>query len=1022
MSLPTVCRIAQHHGLISTSIDNLPMSIPIADFWRLLVESRLASPEQARQLQEMFKQTSGGDKGHTNAVALAQWMTTNGLLSVYQAKVLLSGHAGPFVFGDYLLYDRFEAARFRGTFRAVHLPTRERVLVSFHTGPLAQIEREWLNVVQQTSRFRQATHPHLSRVVQLIDLGQYKFTVLEDLEGQSAQARVAGGPMPWREACTIGQQIAAGLVRLAELRLLHGEICPANVWIDPQGNAKLLLPPLGHDPSVVPGPIDFLQPDPSGRLLMLAEYTAPELAQSPETGQKGAAPDWRTEIYALGCTLYHLMAGRPPFTGDDVSAKLMQHGTAEPLAPLESFGVPPWVAQVVSQMMDKNVTRRFQNPQQVVAALGAILQPASGGNGAQAPALIDTGIPEAQPMSATLPLDMSGAGGKQIGAAQPADASNPPAIEFPDFGTGAADFGFFDAIAAPPRRAQRNHTSGRVKLATAVLLLCAIGGVIFLAATTMKQGDKSSSAQAPAGTAKQSKQPDQAKATEENETDNSESSDSASVAGSELVQSPVVPLANQPGGDGRNKPAAEDSNALWVSPTHGTPISVDYVPAGAQAFLVVRPADLLRHAEGEKLLAALGPYGESARQEVEALAGAPLSEIEQLTIAWVEQMSADNTSTIVPIYIFRFDTARDKAKLLEQWNNPAPVVHGGEEIYPTPTGAAYLPVAQRGKVLIAGAAEDVQASAEQAGVAPPLRRAIEKMLLTSDSARQVVFLFAPNFVLQNGKIFFPGELETIQTPLQAFFGDDCRAAMISAHLTADNLFIEFCALGPVGQSPEATAGQFRERISKLPAGVKSEIAAHDPQPYSKQLLQRYPDMIRQLDAFTRAGAPNNEAVLRCYLPARAAHNLLMGSELALAETASTSIASSSAGGGSKQPESVAQRLGHVTSLVFAKETLEKALQLLGDDIGVKVEILGGDLQLEGITKNQSFGLDERNRPAGEILRKIMLQANPDGKLVYIVKPRVPGGEEMLFITTRKAVEKRGDKLPPELIIEKAKAK
>ena len=89
---------------------------------------------------------------------------------------------------------------------------------------------------------------------------------------------------------------------------------------------------------------------------------------------------------------------------------------------------------------------------------------------------------------------------------------------------------------------------------------------------------------------------------------------------------------------------------------------------------------------------------------------------------------------------------------------------------------------------------------------------------------------------------------------------------------------------------------------------------------------------------------------------------------------------------------------------------------------MKVEILGGDLQLEGITKNQSFGLDERNRPAGEILRKIMLQANPDGKLVYIVKPRVPGGEEMLFITTRKAVEKRGDKLPPELIIEKVKAK
>ena len=163
-------------------------------------------------------------------------------------------------------------------------------------------------------------------------------------------------------------------------------------------------------------------------------------------------------------------------------------------------------------------------------------------------------------------------------------------------------------------------------------------------------------------------------------------------------------------------------------------------------------------------------------------------------------------------------------------------------------------------------------------------------------------------------------------------------------------------------------------------------------------------MIRALAEFTRAGTQNDEAVLRCYLPAAAAHNLLMGSELALAETASTEAAVN-ASGGAKQPETVAQRLEHVTSLVFARETLERALQLLGDDIGVKVEILGGDLQLEGITKNQSFGLDERNRPAGEILRKIMLQANPDGKLVYVVKPRSPGGEEMLFITTRKARRK-----------------
>ncbi len=241
--------------------------------------------------------------------------------------------------------------------------------------------------------------------------------------------------------------------------------------------------------------------------------------------------------------------------------------------------------------------------------------------------------------------------------------------------------------------------------------------------------------------------------------------------------------------------------------------------------------------------------------------------------------------------------------------------------------------------------------------------------------------------------------------------------MFSADLTKENLFLELCVLGPIGQSPDLVAEQFQERMAKLPQLVESDLAALQPHQYARQLLARYPQMIGTLVEFTRTAAQNDQLVLRCYLPTAAAHNLLMGSELALAES---TAAAGNASGGSKPPETVAQKLEHVTSLVFARETLERALQLLGDDIGVKIEILGGDLQLEGITKNQSFGLDEKNRPAVEILRKIMLQANPDGKLVYVVKPRAAGGEEMLFITTRKAAEKRGDTLPPELATPKGK--
>ena len=89
------------------------------------------------------------------------------------------------------------------------------------------------------------------------------------------------------------------------------------------------------------------------------------------------------------------------------------------------------------------------------------------------------------------------------------------------------------------------------------------------------------------------------------------------------------------------------------------------------------------------------------------------------------------------------------------------------------------------------------------------------------------------------------------------------------------------------------------------------------------------------------------------------------------------------------------RLAKVTSLKFAKDTLEAALEQLSQDIGVPIVIRGPDLQADGITKNQSFGIDISDKPAEEILVEILRLANPDKtatgphdarqKLVYIIE-------------------------------------
>jgi len=112
---------------------------------------------------------------------------------------------------------------------------------------------------------------------------------------------------------------------------------------------------------------------------------------------------------------------------------------------------------------------------------------------------------------------------------------------------------------------------------------------------------------------------------------------------------------------------------------------------------------------------------------------------------------------------------------------------------------------------------------------------------------------------------------------------------------------------------------------------------------------------------------------------------------------------------------VSDKLQKKISLVFDNEPLDKTMQIIAGEIGVPIEILGGDLQLDGITKNQAIrGIALKETAAEQVLLEIFLKANPDGKLVYLVKPKAPGGPEMIFITTRTQAEKRKDKLPPSL--------
>ncbi len=255
----------------------------------------------------------------------------------------------------------------------------------------------------------------------------------------------------------------------------------------------------------------------------------------------------------------------------------------------------------------------------------------------------------------------------------------------------------------------------------------------------------------------------------------------------------------------------------------------------------------------------------------------------------------------------------------------------------------------------------------------------------------------------------------LRRPLEWFLGNNVGAAALSMNWD-ENFFIELVALPTLDSSPERMSDELAARVDELPDLVENYVLGLDSSPYSRRVVARLPEMVRRLAAYTRHGYDKDAAVLRCYLPAAAGHNLLMGAELALAE-----------GQGRGEPADVARSLKRarrhrslrgfrrMTSLRFAREELEAALDMLAQDVGVTITIRGRDLQLEGITRNQLFGINMTDRSAEEILVEILRRANPDKlatgpadprqKLVYVVGP------EAIFITTRAAAAERGEKLP-----------
>ncbi|MFF5172385.1 protein kinase [Micromonospora sp. NPDC000089] len=209
-------------------------------------------------------------------------------------------------------------------------------------------------------------HPHIVAVYDFGTDEDGSFLVMELVEGRTVSALIADGPLPVDRAVAIGAQAADGIAAAHAAGVVHRDVKPANLLVTPPGTVKIcdfgiarLAPAAGV--ATLTGPVSKLG---------TSSYMSPEQAL-------GRPADHRSDLYALGCTLYAMLAGRPPYLGDPL-AVLHQHVNESP-PPLRDLrpGLPAALESLVTELLAKDPADRPSDAATVRDRLAALAPPSA---------------------------------------------------------------------------------------------------------------------------------------------------------------------------------------------------------------------------------------------------------------------------------------------------------------------------------------------------------------------------------------------------------------------------------------------------------------------------------------------------------------------------------------------------------------------------------------------------------------------------------------------------------------------
>jgi serine/threonine protein kinase len=918
------------------------MTTGMPEFWRLTVQAGLVPTDASEKIEQAFR-SHHPDLDLTPA-NVADFLFRYRRMTEFQAQCLLSSPPRAIRSGSFLIRTPETPLPFTKWVEAVR---------TFDQSLGFLIRTVAGNSVLQ--KHAAVVHPSL-QPIEIEELGETWLVYSPLVGGRLLDPQV--DDVSHVAVCRIGQQIADALTTLHSHDIVHGQISLDRVWImPPEGEVRLLR-------------------DCSGATQMADGWldSSKQTASSPQTNLVSPATA-ASDVYALAHLLFDLAEGqdlskspRAIFAPSDprVLPEVLQDAIRQ-----GASGNPLY--RVLGYAMAVDPSQRISDAATLSKALAASAT-ALESRSAKPEKLQPEKLLVEKPPAVTVPAVVS----KPIAAPSPSTVAGDKSSKAT---SATATVAQTRPIESAPVLVIRRRARPMAPMILAIMGLIVVGQIIYLAVVdpgprvVVRDRPKlapigeipsvrSTSQSLPAVPAKTLPPQSEPSKSADDSKDSSASDGIQIVADSRLLFAP-------PNRDSR---------------TIGPP-EVRLMPTGASILLVMRPSTWFGPTP-DNFVSAMSdewaPWAEAFQQR----SGLDWNEIDSIAAGFYPGKEGDPKIA----YSIRTRQPQPIESLVSKWEaEPKELAKDNAKtsparVYRSKT-STYVVIESADEQTTdffigdTGQAQELMDGGNFESIEPGLPSILSRLWRQLPNDADFLVLMQPNFVFADGRQMIERSVPAFSDSLQRILIPDVSAMSVSVHSSGDSYFVESRFL-PAGRISEASLlRSMQEEVSQWPQRCESFISSLALEDTWGRLIKRYPAMVGFATGQTRFGISRSAVTINQYLPKSATAQIGIATLLAANAPPAQAEAVTSVS------MTMDQILAFPISLSFVQESLKASMANVEDELtkslppGVtapKIEIIGGDLEKNGITQNQQIrNFDMQSKPLREVLTAMVIAANPD---------------------------------------------